>query len=103
MVKTLEDLKSLLESEKRLVVIDFFAEWCGPCKRISPEIHKLEQQYNQKIVVLTVDVDKCEDISSEYKIECMPTILFIKNGKIVETVTGANIPAVHANIKKHGN
>lgn len=103
MVKTLEELNNLLKTEKRLVVVDFFAEWCGPCKRISPEIHSLEKQYNHKIVVLTIDVDKCDDIAGEFKIECMPTILFIKNGQIVDTVTGANMPAVHANIKKHGN
>lgn len=100
---TLLSLKQLLTSETRLVVIDFFAEWCGPCKRISPDIAKLEEQYNNKIVVLKIDVDECEDISAEFSIQSMPTILFIKEGRIVETVVGANMPAVHRAIQLYGN
>ena len=100
---TLLSLKQLLASEKRLVIIDFFAEWCGPCKRISPDIAKLEEQYNNRIVVLKIDVDECEDIAAEFSIQSMPTILFIKESRILDTVIGANMSAVHKNIQLYGN
>lgn len=100
---TLLSLKQLLSEERRLVVIDFFAEWCGPCKRIAPEVAQLETKYNNRILVLKIDVDVCDDIAAEFSIQSMPTILFIKEGRIVETVVGANMTAIHRAIQMYGN
>jgi len=100
---TLLSLKQLLSEETRLVVIDFYAEWCGPCKRIAPEIEQLENKYNHRILVLKINVDECEDIAAEFAIQSMPTILFIKEGRILDTVVGANMTAIHRNIQLYGN
>uniref|UniRef100_A0A1B0D6K2 Uncharacterized protein n=1 Tax=Phlebotomus papatasi TaxID=29031 RepID=A0A1B0D6K2_PHLPP len=73
-----------------LVVVDFFAQWCGPCKMIAPKLEELATQYTDKAVVLKVDVDECEELAMRYNISSMPTFVFIKNKQVVETFSGAN-------------
>jgi thioredoxin 1 len=102
----LESFKTTIKSKPDvLFVIDFTAEWCGPCKRISPFIDQLETMYNinnqQLIHVIKVDVDRNEDITSEFNISSMPTFVFIKNSIVVGSTTGANIDAVNEIIKKN--
>lgn len=102
----LESFKSTIKYKPDvLFVIDFTAEWCGPCKRISPFIDELETIYNinnqQLIQVIKVDVDRNEDIASEFNISSMPTFVFIKNSVVVGSTTGANIDAVNELIKKN--
>ncbi|KAH8378169.1 hypothetical protein KR093_009837, partial [Drosophila rubida] len=85
------DFKNQLTSAgDKLVVVDFFATWCGPCKMIAPKLEEISQQYAGKIVVLKVDVDECEDIAMEYEVSSMPTFLFFKNSKKIEQFAGAN-------------
>ena len=95
---TFLSLDQMLASEQRLVVLDFFAEWCGPCKRISPEISKLQTTYFDRIVVQKIDVDQCDDVASHYKITSMPTFLFIKNNTVLDTVIGAKLELIHQKI-----
>ena len=95
---TLLSLNLLLENDNKLFVLDFFAEWCGPCKKVAPEVGALQEQYNNEIFVLKVDVDTCDDIASHYKITSMPTFLFIKQNIVVDKVIGANMPAIHQKI-----
>jgi thioredoxin 1 len=95
---TLLSLNLLLENDNRLFVLDFFAEWCGPCKKVAPEVGDLQEQYNNEIFVLKVDVDTCDDIAIHYKITSMPTFLFIKQNVVVDKVIGANMPAIHQKI-----
>ncbi|KAJ8917391.1 hypothetical protein NQ315_002415, partial [Exocentrus adspersus] len=84
------DLDSKLgDAGDQLVVIDFFATWCGPCKMISPKLEELSKEYTN-ILILKVDVDECEDIAMEYNISSMPTFVFIKNKAVVTTFSGAN-------------
>jgi thioredoxin 1 len=102
----LESFKTTIKSKPDvLFVIDFTAEWCGPCKRISPFIDQLETMYNinnqQLIHVIKVDVNRNEDITSEFNISSMPTFVFIKNSIVVGSTTGANIDAVNEIIKKN--
>lgn len=75
------------------VVIDFFATWCGPCKRIAPLFEKLSQEYKQ-IVFLKVDVDESGELVNTFDISAMPTFIFLKDGKIVKKVEGADMPAL---------
>ncbi|KAH8249011.1 hypothetical protein KR032_005060 [Drosophila birchii] len=99
-VKDKDDLQAqLTKSAGKLVVLDFFATWCGPCKMISPKLSELATQYAESIVVLKVDVDNCEDIAMEYNISSMPTFVFIKNGVKVEEFAGANAARVEDVIK----
>ena len=67
----------------KLVVIDFFATWCGPCKMISPKIEAMAGEMSN-VVFLKVDVDEAEDVAEEYNISAMPTFIFLKNGQKVK-------------------
>lgn len=78
----------VLESDK-LTVVDFWAEWCGPCRAISPVIEELAKQYNGKIKVGKVNVDHNPNVSINYGITSIPAILFIKDGKVVDKQIGA--------------
>ena len=95
---TLEDV---LKTDK-LVVIDFWAEWCGPCKMVGPIIDELAKEYSEKIVVGKVDVDNNDDATSKYSIRNIPTTIFIKNGEIVDKIVGAGSKKVFVEkIEKH--
>jgi len=86
-----------VKAAKGLVVVDFFATWCGPCRQIAPKIEKLSEQLSD-VVFLKVDVDEDEDLAQEYEIQAMPTFFFIKNGVKVGSVTGANMEAIQSKI-----
>ncbi len=80
--------EKVLNSEM-LVIIDFWAEWCGPCRMIGPIIEELSDDYDGKVVCAKVDVDSSPVISAKYGIRNIPTVLFIKNGEIVDKQVGA--------------
>lgn len=80
-------LEEVLQTNK-LVVIDFWASWCGPCKMIGPIIEEVSEEYKDKVVVGKVDVDNNDEAATKYGIRNIPTILFIKNGEIVDKVVG---------------
>lgn len=85
------DLSAQLEAAgNKLVVIDFYATWCGPCKMIAPAIERMEKEMKDSVVFLKVDVDETDDIAAEYKIEAMPTFIFIKNKEVKEKFSGAS-------------
>ena len=71
------------------VVIDFSATWCGPCKKISPIIDELADEYEGKVVIGKCDVDDNDELTSRFGIRNVPTVLFIKNGKVVDKHVGA--------------
>lgn len=70
------------------VLVDFFAEWCGPCKMQAPIIEELEQEFAGKAKVLSLDVDANQQTASEFQVMSIPTLIFFKNGKAVERVMG---------------
>ena len=71
------------------VLVDYWAEWCGPCKMVGPIIEQISEEYKDKVVVGKLDVDNNDDTTSKYGIRNIPTILFIKNGEVVDKVVGA--------------
>jgi len=78
----------VLES-KQLTVIDFWAEWCGPCRAIGPVIEELAIQYKDQAKIGKLNVDNNANVSLEYGITSIPAILFIKNGQVVDKQIGA--------------
>jgi thioredoxin 1 len=80
--------EKVIASDK-LTVIDFWAEWCGPCRAIGPVIEELSKEYDGKINVGKVNVDHNPQLSINYGITSIPAILFIKGGKVVDKLVGA--------------
>lgn len=85
---TNENFEALKNGDKPLVV-DFWATWCGPCRMIAPVIAELAQEYDGKIVVGKCDVEENDDIAMDFGIRNIPTILFFKNGEVVDKMVGA--------------
>lgn len=71
------------------LVIDFWAEWCGPCRMVSPIIEELAEEYKGKVTIGKLDVDNNDDVVSKFGIRNIPTILFIKGGEVVDKQVGA--------------
>jgi len=80
--------ETVLDNDK-LSVIDFWAPWCGPCKMVGPIIDELAQEYDGKVSIGKVNVDNNPEISQKYGVRNIPTILFIKNGEVVDKKVGA--------------
>lgn len=89
---TSENFESLKNGELPLVV-DFWATWCGPCRMIAPVIAKLAEKYGGKIAVGKCDVEDNDDLAAEFGIRNIPTILFFKNGEVVDKMVGAQSEA----------
>ena len=85
---TSENFESLKNGAQPLVV-DFWATWCGPCRMIGPIVSELAEQYDGKIVVGKCDVEENDELAAEFGIRSIPTILFFKNGQIVDKLVGA--------------
>ncbi len=85
----------VLDSDK-LTVIDFWAEWCGPCRMVAPIIDELSNEYEGKALVGKLDVDSNPEVSMKYGIRSIPTLLFIKNGEVVDKHVGATTKQVIA-------
>ncbi len=71
------------------LVVDFGASWCGPCKAIAPLVSELAETYDGKIVVGKADVEECDDVAMEFGVRNIPTLLFFKNGELVNKFVGA--------------
>lgn len=101
-VKSKAELETKLsEAGDKLVVIDFFATWCGPCKRIAPVLEEIAKEHGDKLVVLKVDVDEIEELVGEYHIEVMPTFVFKRHGEHLDTLAGSNEDKLKELISKH--
>ncbi|MEK7548103.1 MAG: thioredoxin [Patescibacteria group bacterium] len=70
------------------VLVDFYADWCGPCKMMSPAIEDLAKEYEGKWKIGKCDVDESPNISSKYEVQSIPTLLFFKDGKVVDQTVG---------------
>ena len=71
------------------VMIDFYAEWCGPCRMMSPVVEQLAEEYDGKVKIGKVNVDEQDELAERFGIQSIPSFVFIKDGKVVEKVTGA--------------
>jgi thioredoxin 1 len=87
-VTTIEEFDKIIEIETP-ILLDFFAEWCRPCKMIAPSLQRLAKEYADKIEIFSIDVDKVPDIAARYEVYSIPTLLLIKNKMTLKEVVGA--------------
>ena len=91
-----------IEQHSGLAVVDFWATWCGPCRLIGPIIDQLATEYTGKAKVAKLDVDTNIKTASRFNVRSIPTILFFKDGKLVDQVVGAvQKPALESKFKQH--
>ncbi|NBJ16339.1 MAG: thioredoxin [Dehalobacter sp. 4CP] len=85
---TAENWQSDVLSSSQLVLVDFWAAWCGPCRMIAPVVEELADEYAGKVTVGKLNVDEQGEISQKYGVMSIPTLLLIKNGEIVDKIVG---------------
>jgi thioredoxin 1 len=90
---------SLILETNKYVVVDFYATWCGPCKKIAPRLQELSESHRD-VKFVKVDVDKQEELASKYRVSAMPTFLFFAKGKKVDEVVGANLESIKDKLNK---
>ncbi|MBC8173949.1 MAG: thioredoxin [Chitinophagales bacterium] len=96
------NFKELVLDSEKLSIVDFWAEWCGPCRMVGPIVEELAKDYQGKVNVGKVNVDYNALISQQYGVRNIPTILFIKNGLVVDKQVGAVPKSVlDAKVKQH--
>ena len=92
-----------ISSEETPTLVDFWAEWCGPCKSMHPIFESLEKQY-PKIKFARVNVDQNQNISMKFSVQSIPTFIMFKSGQIIDKMMGAvGAPGIHMICKKHSN
>ncbi|KZT74945.1 thioredoxin-domain-containing protein [Daedalea quercina L-15889] len=102
-ITSLSQLDGVLsKSSGKLSVIDFHAEWCGPCHMIAPTFEALSKQY-KNVNFLKCDVDAAKDVASRYRVTAMPTFVFLKGSTKVDQVRGANPGALQETLRRHAS
>jgi thioredoxin 1 len=91
------DFDQALTGHSEAVIVDFWAEWCGPCKAIAPVLEDLAQEYAGRVTIAKVNVDEHPGLAARFQVRSIPTLLFFKDGQVVDQVIGA-VPK--AQIKK---
>lgn len=85
-VKTVQEFDELIN--KDLVLVDFFATWCGPCRMLTPVLEEIEKEKSFNGTIVKVDVDELMDIARRYGIQMIPTLFLMKNGEIIKKANG---------------
>ncbi|CAI5439914.1 unnamed protein product [Caenorhabditis angaria] len=84
-----------------MILAYFTAKWCGPCQHISPIVSEFSDKFAEKFEFLKIDLDENEEISDRFNVDCIPTFLVLKNGEVVETLSGANQKGLQTILEKN--
>ena len=84
-----ETFSSEVLEQTKLVLVDFWAEWCGPCKQIAPTLEELAEKYSENLSVCKVDVDANRELALQYNVRSIPSLIIFKNGEMVDSLIGA--------------
>jgi thioredoxin 1 len=82
------DFNTLVLKEEKLSLVDFWAPWCGPCRAIGPILEEVAAEYGERVNIVKVNVDDNPATASQYGVQSIPTLLFIKNGKVQDKQIG---------------
>ena len=97
-----ENFQSEIVNASGLAMVDFWAAWCGPCRMVAPIVEQLATEYQGQVKVGKLDVDANQRTAAQFNVRSIPTILFFKDGRLVDTVVGAvPRPALESKIKQH--
>ncbi|MDQ1745589.1 MAG: thioredoxin 1 [Pseudonocardiales bacterium] len=88
--------KDVLQSDKP-VLVDFWAEWCGPCRLVAPVLEEIASQHGEKLQIVKLNIDENPNVARDYQIMSIPTMSVFQNGKIVKTIVGAKPKAALLN------
>lgn len=97
-----DNFETTIEGAEGLAVVDFWAAWCGPCRMVGPIVEQLADEYDGQVTVGKLDVDANQRTAAQFNVRSIPTILFFKEGKLVDTVIGAvPKPQLEKKIQQH--
>jgi len=90
-MKTIENIEAYenLINQEKPILLDFYADWCGPCQSLLPTVEKLAGEYEGKIEIQKVNVDKNNELASKFGVRSIPSLFFMKNAEVVDTLNGA--------------
>ena len=97
-ITTQEQFNDVVLKADKPVLVDFFATWCGPCRRLAPIIHELAKEYEGRVVFVKVDVDKARDLAAKNKVPSIPDVRIFHGGKEIKKIVGLNGPEVYRSI-----
>ena len=82
------NFSTIIHNENKLILVDFWAEWCAPCKMLAPILEEISKDLEEKILICKVNLDENQDLASEFSIKSIPTLLLFENGKLKDTKVG---------------
>jgi len=94
------DLSQIPQNGK--IILDFFADWCGPCKKLGPVFSELSNQYSN-ITFIKIDTDSAEELAKHYNVSALPTVIYINNGEVVSIIKGFNMDKIKSETDELNN
>lgn len=101
-METKKSFGELIQTNETPVFVDFWAEWCGPCRMVAPAVKQLAEELKGKLTVVKVNVDEKPELAAQYGIQGIPTFMLFKNGRVAMRFSGAlPYPMLKAEVEKH--